>query len=309
MPFERSHLGRPGPWNAVVRGAVTRLGVACLFALLLAQAARAQDSVDLRPLLGPVRGQGERGTCSVFAASSLMEYLVRCRTGSPIDLSEAHAYWVAKNFTLGSDFLRDAYAHMDGLAGFLAVEAYRFASVAESDWPYETRNWQQVGDPRCAVDGGRPRTECFTGVPPRAARILPYRIKPVYVERTRMGEFLLSRRLPIVFNVAWYLDAVDHRTGALRVPTAREARTRSGHVILLVGFDRRSRRFVFRNSWGPDWGDGGYGTVPERYLEDHCEVAPQLARVERLAPEERAFVERASMGVSGDLVTVDTPVP
>lgn len=261
----------------------------------------AGQSVDLRPLLGPVKHQGERGTCSVHAATSLMEFLIRTRTGSPVDLSEAHNYWTAKSFALRTGFLRRTYSNMDGLAGFLAVEAYRYASMLESEWPYEPRNWQQTGDPRCTSEEGRPANECFTGVPPAGALVLPYRIRPIFVERTGLGQHLLEHRTPLVFNVAWYPAAVDHRTGALRLPTPREQSEREGHVILLVGYDARSREFLFRNSWGPDWGKGGHGTVPERYLVEHCEVAPHLAALEQLEPEVREFVHKASMGVTGEL--------
>ncbi|MBI4859429.1 MAG: hypothetical protein HY815_04105 [Candidatus Riflebacteria bacterium] len=277
--------------------------------LLFAQSALGQRSIDLRPLLGPVKHQGQRGTCSVHAASCLMEYLIREKTGSSPDLSEAHNYWVAKNFTLKTEFLRESYASSDGLAGFLAVEAYRYASMLESEWPYEPRNWEQTQDPRCKVVEGKPCSECFTGLPPPEARVLPYRIEPVFVERTRLGEFLLQHRKPLVFNVAWYPDAVDQRTGAIRMPTPAQQQKRFGHVITLVGFDARTRRFVYRNSWGPGWGTGGYGTVPERFLIEHCEVAPYLASLHQYPPEVKEFVQKASMGVSGTLVEVEPSRP
>jgi len=265
-------------------------------------------TVDLRPLLGPVKSQGKRGTCSVHAATCLMEYLIRVKTGSSVDLSEAHNYWTAKNFTLDSAFLREAYTNIDGLAGFLAVEAYKFASMLETEWPYEPANWQQTGDPRCRVVDGKPCGECFTGLPPKDAKTLPYRINPTFVERSKLGEFLLTRRTPVVFNVAWYPDAVDQTTGAIRLPTPKEQQSRFGHVILLVGFDSSKRRFIFRNSWGAGWGDKGYGTVPEQYLIDHCEVAPYLSDLDRYPLEQKAFFKKGSMGASGELVELSSPV-
>jgi C1A family cysteine protease len=35
-----------------------------------------------------------------------------------------------------------------------------------------------------------------------------------------------------------------------------------------VGYDTASKLFLVRNSWGPDWGMGGYFTMPEAYLLD-----------------------------------------
>lgn len=36
-----------------------------------------------------------------------------------------------------------------------------------------------------------------------------------------------------------------------------------GHAVALVGYTRE--RFIVRNSWGTDWGDGGYGYASEEY--------------------------------------------
>jgi C1A family cysteine protease len=34
-----------------------------------------------------------------------------------------------------------------------------------------------------------------------------------------------------------------------------------GHALCVVGFDRRRQVFAFVNSWGPGWGQGGFGTI------------------------------------------------
>ncbi len=33
------------------------------------------------------------------------------------------------------------------------------------------------------------------------------------------------------------------------------------HAIVLTGYDDTTREFTFQNSWGKEWGDGGYGTM------------------------------------------------
>jgi len=45
-----------------------------------------------------------------------------------------------------------------------------------------------------------------------------------------------------------------------------------GHAVLLVGFKDSTKKFIVRNSWGPDWGDNGYFTLPYKYVID-----PKLA--------------------------------
>jgi C1A family cysteine protease len=36
--------------------------------------------------------------------------------------------------------------------------------------------------------------------------------------------------------------------------------------MLLVGHDDASRMFLVRNSWGTEWGQGGYGTISYDYV-------------------------------------------
>ena len=37
---------------------------------------------------------------------------------------------------------------------------------------------------------------------------------------------------------------------------------------MAVGYDDAIQRFRVRNSWGADWGDGGYFTIPYIYLSN-----------------------------------------
>jgi len=39
-----------------------------------------------------------------------------------------------------------------------------------------------------------------------------------------------------------------------------------GHAVLAVGYDDASQTFLVRNSWGADWGQNGYFTMPYAYL-------------------------------------------
>jgi len=41
-----------------------------------------------------------------------------------------------------------------------------------------------------------------------------------------------------------------------------------GHAVTAVGYDDAKKRFLLRNSWGPNWGVQGYFTMPYAYLGD-----------------------------------------
>lgn len=262
----------------------------------------ALESVDLRSRLNTPRNQGERNTCNAFAATALMEFLIQDKTGQVLDLSESYNYWQGKQQILKSPYLSDTYAHIDGLAGFLAVKAYQVGSMLEHEWPYESNNWQQQKDPRCKVSQGQPATECFTGTPPPKAKTLPFKLQPLMIERTQIGAFILKEKKPVIFNLLWVNQAVNPRTGQIRMPTLQELAQAGGHVITLVGYESKTKQFTFRNSYGDSWGNKGYGTIPEDYLIKHCEVCPHLPALATYPPEVKDFVRQSSMGVSGTLL-------
>ena len=55
------------------------------------------------------------------------------------------------------------------------------------------------------------------------------------------------------------------QTGKVPMPKLNE-RNLGGHAVLAVGYNDTTKRFIVRNSWGPDWALNGYFTMPYAYL-------------------------------------------
>ncbi len=242
------------------------------------------DEVDLRPQMTVVKSQGNRGTCSSFAATALMEFLVSQNEGVNLDLSEAFTYYLGKTKALDTPYVKKIYSKGEALAGYLAVRAFMFGCMVESEWPYKSENYRNS----------------FIGKPPKGAKQLPYRIEPILIKPENIAKFILSVKKPVVYNLLWCQSAVDNRTGKYRLPSEAELKDPAGHVILLVGYNSETREFIFRNCWGPDWGDHGYGTIPEDYVLKYGEVS-QFKPFEQHPDDVREFLETASMGISGSL--------
>lgn len=229
------------------------LAIAALFAF-------GPEDVDLRPSLTEAKHQGPRNTCSAFAATALAEFVLRERTGLTYDLSEAAAYWAGHTRGTGVTGTERIYAGVDGLAGFIAVAGVTQGVSSESAWPYD------------------PQAKGF-GKPPEGLSELPDRFESIRIPRTEIAAFLAREQRPVVMNVHWYPELMDAQGNALRLPNLEEMQNCSahrgachGHVILLVGYSRVARRFLFRNSWGAEWGNAGYGTLPEEWVTQHCEL-------------------------------------
>jgi C1A family cysteine protease len=80
----------------------------------------------------------------------------------------------------------------------------------------------------------------------------------------------LASGRPFVFGFTVYdgfeSDTVA-QTGILQMPQSSE-KVVGGHAVVGVGYDDSTQRFLVRNSWGTDWGQNGYFTMPYAYLTD-----------------------------------------
>lgn len=72
---------------------------------------------------------------------------------------------------------------------------------------------------------------------------------------------ILSR---LVVDKTWD-DAWDNPIRKGRLDTYKPHKESGGHAIAIVGYDKKY--FIVRNSWGPKWGDRGYGYATESYAK------------------------------------------
>jgi C1A family cysteine protease len=93
----------------------------------------------------------------------------------------------------------------------------------------------------------------------------------------------LDAKEPIVFSVRTFRNwdfQVVHETGEIAMPLPGSTPD-GGHAIVLVGYELNpispgGGAFIFRNSWGKDWGrmrgrhGGGYGTLFFDYVRDNA---------------------------------------
>lgn len=242
---------------------------------------------DLMDTQTPVRSQGSRGVCSIFATNALMEslYLSEGTITSP-DFSEQFLQWSVKTEV-------GAFTNTDGSSSQRNLEAIsRFGIVEEALWPYESSGWGTSQDPACTGDS-RP-VRCYTnGEPPAAAREgMRWRLPAGrWIRNTRRSiqGHMVTKRTPVVVGGDFYYQAWNH--GGSMLPTSAEYSRRgivlypneadiadsrmrpAGHAYLLVGWNEEMEVqrldamgqpmvdamgapvmergfFLFKNSWG-----------------------------------------------------------
>jgi C1A family cysteine protease len=80
----------------------------------------------------------------------------------------------------------------------------------------------------------------------------------------------LASGFPFVFGFSVYESfesSAVAQSGIANLPRPSE-RLVGGHAVCAVGYDQSEGRFLVRNSWGAQWGMGGYFTMPYQYLTD-----------------------------------------
>ena len=73
---------------------------------------------------------------------------------------------------------------------------------------------------------------------------------------------------PVVIGIAVYLSFQSNtvtKTGVVPMPAPDEFLL-GGHALCIVGYDDQKKRVKFENSWGPEWGDHGYGYLSYEYV-------------------------------------------
>ena len=203
--------------------------------------------VDLRAGCPPVENQGQLGSCTANALVGALEFLELNAQQKLVDLSRLFVYYNER--VIEHSTKHDAGAMLrDGIKSLA-----RQGVCPETSWPYVVKKF--------AV---RPPPACYT-------QAKKYTISSYHrLSSTDEMRACLADGFPFVFGFTVYESfesAAVAKSGVLNLPQAKE-RAIGGHAVCAVGYDDKARRFIVRNSWGVDWGQRGYFTMPYAYLAD-----------------------------------------
>ena len=248
-----------------------------------------KPEVDLRPeieRLGlAVRDQGaNRGTCSVFATTFLIEYHeARTKKMKDLDLSEEYLNW-AKNRANKTDF--DGGFFKDIIHGY-----QEFGMVPIKDMPYQAAFHPKHPDtpkPAVIAQGKQFARYPFTFIKQWDNQ------KGMSENELKATKEALSGGHPVATGI-WWLQNFETVT-IERVPLMKEYPRKDntnsdpsknpmfdGHSIDLVGYHEGKEfpgggYFIFRNSFGPGFGHDGYGFVSFKYIRDYSNDAIRIER-------------------------------
>jgi Proprotein convertase P-domain/Papain family cysteine protease len=227
------------------------------------------------PEQSPVRNQGHRGVCSIFASTALVENLY-IKAGMPDpDFSEQYMQWAVKN-QLGD------FPNTEGSSAQSNIRTVvNFGTVAETVWPYEISPWTAANDPACTGGNNLP-TKCYTnGEPPAAAATAKkYKLPSVqFINTNSIKAHMTAKKTGVAVGMTFFFQSWNHRLSTLPIsselwaqgvvtyPNAKDKELslaeHEGHAILIVGWDD-DLEFPMRDEQGNEIKDAAGNTMKEK---------------------------------------------
>ena len=205
--------------------------------------------------LWPIFDQGTLGSCTANAIAAAIEFETRSADfaidGLAETFSSSEAFVPSRLFIYYNEREREGTIDSDAGAqtkdGIKTVQRIGFCS--ESLRLYQVENFN-VQPPISCYES----THLVTG----AHRLFPQNLSEM--------KKAIATGYPVVFGVAVYETFLQSQDGNIPMPDTVNEKLQGGHAILAVAYDDLSMQVTFRNSWGAEWGDGGYGKLPYSYF-------------------------------------------
>lgn len=216
-----------------------------------------------------VKDQGRRPSCAIFAVVGALEFQMARSTGRSVRLSEEYLIWAVRRAQAGAvpvyvtrPAILDAESEAD--IGFTlpevitAVQMFGLAEYADMPNRFGIASSEVPPPTEEVIERARNRRRVSIIVLPGA--------KP----QARMAAIVhaLHAGYPVPVGLRW----PNERSIPAGVLSDQTPLQNGAHAVTIVGYEVDSGRpddvvFVFKNSYGPRWGQGGYGRVAARYLE------------------------------------------
>ena len=207
------------------------------------------NKVDLRNKCPKVYTQGKLGSCTANAIAAAYEF-------DEMLQAEKKIMMPSRLFIYYNE--RDMEGHVENDSGAMIRDGMKSINkqgvCSEASWPYNISNFTQ-----------KPSSSCYQEA--EGHRAIRYRKIPQGLTTMRA---CLKGGLPFVFGFSVYESFETkevEETGIMSMPKADE-KLLGGHAVMAVGYCDDKQCMIVRNSWGEEWGEGGYFYMPYRFIRD-----------------------------------------
>jgi len=194
-----------------------------------------------RDWMTAVKDQGQCGSCWAFSVLGAIEARYNIQNNNPyLDLDLAEQELVSDCFVIWTDDVDNGGPNCTGGPIISTYDHIKANGVLIEDcFPYTAVD--SGCDPECTTSKYTISDYGNTGINNRE-------------EMKR----LLREKGPISVGMDWLLaivfgdDGIGKCEGRLGL---------GGHAVVIVGYNDLHNYWIIKNSWGADWGDGGYGKI------------------------------------------------
>ena len=194
--------------------------------------------------------QGDLGSCTACASTSLINYVRKINKHTDLNPSVLFTYYTTRQ--IENTVLYDSGASLRS-----AIKStVNYGITSETLWPYIVENFDN-----------KPSLQAYTEA--KLHQTLSY----YRINNTKLADLLacLSQGFPFVFGFAVYDNFFTQSVlpGAyINLPNTRTNRYLGGHAVIAEGWETRLNKtyFICKNSWGSNFGDKGYFKIEAGYL-------------------------------------------
>ena len=230
-----------------------------------------EKSVSLKEYFTKVKDQGQIGACTVFAISSIYEYILKRNSEEEANLSESFVYYNVRHLE-GKELEDTGSSYQDVIA-----------SIGEQGICKETLH------PYTRLLSDVPSDEAYLdGETRRITKALNVNITEKDIKSAIQDGYPVAISLKI-------FDSFNATTGYVKRPSDEEIESADFgyHAMVVVGYSDDTKFFVVRNSWGEHFGDKGYCYIPYSYISD-----PELNRMACIITE-ISYQDDVKIAISG----------
>jgi C1A family cysteine protease len=217
---------------------------------------------DLRKWCSPIEDQKSLGSCTANAGVGMIEYFEKRADGKYIDASRLFLYKVTRNLL---NFKGDTGAFLRSAMGAITL----FGVPPEEYWPYDIEKFDKEPPAFCYSFAKNFQAISYVRLDPSATP------KDVLLKSIKNN---IAKGFPCMFGFTVY-NSIQQAGTSGKIPYPCEGeKVEGGHAIMAVGYDDKMAvknetcdveakgALLIRNSWGTEWGEGGYGWLPYEYI-------------------------------------------